>query len=358
MVPVHATHVKGAAVTAPGVTADPPVVDIDPASARFGLMGRLAGPHLPTGDGLVHAAERAQVLGATAIQVFTADPRAWADLSAPGLDVDRFRARLDAADIQLLVHASYLVNLASPDPEVHRRGIERMRREMAVAASFGARAVTMHVGSHRGAGIATGVGLVADALARILEPTMGTGGPRLVLEVSAGQGDSLGTSVEELGAIVRAAARRGIDQARLGVCLDTAHLWAAGHAVDDPTAIDALLAEVDAAMGAEALAVVHLNDSRAARGSRQDRHEHLGDGRIGAQGLAHLVRHPRLARVPMLLETPDLDSGWDAVDMARLRAWLGDERVGERAREVTDAVHGPRPHGARTHIPGSAPEPA
>jgi hypothetical protein len=111
-------------------------------------------------------------------------------------------------------------------------------------------------------------------------------------------------------------------------------------------------------MGPGALAVIHLNDSRAGRASRQDRHEHLGDGRIGAESLGHLVRHPRLVGVPFLLETPDMEAGWDALDLARVRAYLSLERAVSRPFVASHVVPAMGDGGARTHIPGSAPEPA
>jgi deoxyribonuclease-4 len=332
--------------------------DLDPDEARARLAGRRIGCHVSIGDGLLRTAERARALGVSAIQVFTDDPKAWAPRVEPHPDVDRFRALLAARDIQLLVHGSYLVNLASPDLAVHLRSIERMRHELAAAAALGALVVNVHVGSHRGAGVQRGIELAAEAIARILDGQDGLPEPRprLVLEVSAGQGDSLGVSVEEMAAIIDAAQGRGVDGARLGVCLDTAHLWGAGYALDDPSAIDALLSSVDAQMGPDGLALVHLNDSRAARGSRQDRHEHLGDGRIGEPGLGHLVRHPRLAQVPMILETPDLDAGWDVLDTDRVRALLADIPLADAV--ATDALVVPArgAGGARTHIPGSAPD--
>jgi deoxyribonuclease-4 len=338
------------------VTAPAPTITIDPALARAGLAGRRVGPHLPIRDGLLRTAARAEALGASALQVFTDDPKAWAPRTGDLVDVDLFRALLEASDILLLVHASYLVNLASPDPDVHARSTERMRREMAAAAELGARAVNVHVGSHRGAGVAAGVERVGEAIARIVDPDAGRSGPLLVLETSAGQGDSLGVSIEELAAVIDAAERRGIDRARLGVCLDTAHLWSAGSAVDDPLVLDALLASIDATLGDTALAMVHLNDARVAMGSRQDRHEHLGDGRIGGLGLGHLARHPRLIDVPMLLETPGLDGGWDAVDMARVRAYLAHEPGAAGVLPRSDMVPAAGVGGACVHIPGSPPE--
>jgi deoxyribonuclease-4 len=330
-------------------------IDILPDPRRDLLGGRRIGCHVSIGDGLLRAAERARSLGVSAIQVFADDPKAWIPRGAPHPDSDRFKALLEAWDIQLVVHGSYLVNLASPDAQIHARSVERMRHELASGAALGARLVNVHVGSHRGAGVDRGGQRAADAIARILdgEDQRPGIGPRLVLEVAAGQGDSLGTTVEELAAILDAAQLLGVDRARSGVCLDTAHLWSSGYALDEPSAIDALLARVDGTMGPDALTMVHLNDSRAARGSRQDRHEHLGDGRIGESGLGHVVRHPRLARVPMILETPDLDDGWDALDMQRVRTLLvGGSLADPGVVPVRDAG------GARTHTPESPPDAA
>jgi deoxyribonuclease-4 len=147
----------------------------------------------------------------------------------------------------------------------------------------------------------------------------------LVLEDSAGQGDSVGVTLAELGAILRAAADHGADPARVGICLDTAHLWGAGYALDTPAGVDALVEELRREVGLDRLAMLHLNDSRAARGSRMDRHEHVGGGAIGAAGMGALLRHPALTGVPAYLETPGMDTGWDAVNMDRVRRLLAGE---------------------------------
>jgi deoxyribonuclease-4 len=168
-----------------------------------------------------------------------------------------------------------------------------------------------------------GVERTAQAIERIVRDLGPEGAvPRLVLEDSAGQGDSLGVTIEELGCILDAAERRGVPRQRLGVCLDTAHLWGAGYDLDDPGSVDAMLAGLDQVVGGDGLAMIHLNDSLAPKGSRADRHQHIGQGRIGERGLGHLVRHPRLSTVPMILETPGMEHGWDAVNMARVRALL------------------------------------
>lgn len=278
---------------------------------------------MPFGAGLGYAAERAVVVGAGAIALFTDDPTGWTVRAEPREGLDTFRDSLAGSDIELHVHASYLVNLATPDPEVARRSVMRLIHELEIARSYGARTLNVHVGSHKGSGVDVGIARAGVALAAVLAARPAdVVEPRLVLEDSAGQGAAVGVTVEELAAILEAAQARGADPARLGVCLDTAHLWSAGHALDDPDSIDALLARADALLGAQALMLVHANDSRARAGSRTDRHEHLGAGAIGAVGLGHLLSHPRLESVPMILETPGMQAGWDAVNMARVRELL------------------------------------
>jgi deoxyribonuclease-4 len=159
----------------------------------------------------------------------------------------------------------------------------------------------------------------------------------LVLEDSAGQGDTVGVTMAELGAILAAADRHGADPARYGICLDTAHLWGAGYPIDSAVGVDALIAELREQVGLDRLAMLHLNDSRAGRGSRQDRHEHLGGGRIGAAGMRALLWHPDLRHVPAYLETPGMDTGWDAVNMDRVRRLLAGEPLPELPAEAFEA---------------------
>lgn len=147
----------------------------------------------------------------------------------------------------------------------------------------------------------------------------GPGAPILVLENTAGSGAGLGASVEQFHRILDATAERSVDQARLGICLDTAHLWGAGVDIGEPEGVDALVDEVEARLGLARLVMVHLNDSKAALGSHADRHQHLGAGTIGVRGLARLLTHPRLGHVAYYLETPGMDEGYDAVNVARAR---------------------------------------
>ena len=152
----------------------------------------------------------------------------------------------------------------------------------------------------------------------------------------------MGVSIDELARIADAAAALGIAGSRLGFCLDTAHAWGAGIALDTPEEIDAWLAEFERRIGLGRLLMVHLNDSRSDRGSRHDRHEHIGAGRIGERGLRHLLRHPLLRAVPFVLETPGMDEGYDAINLARCRALIAGEPLEAlpgRAFEVSSGGH-------------------
>jgi deoxyribonuclease-4 len=312
-----------------------------PAAARSGWERRL-GAHLSLGAGLLRAAARAETLGIRALQLFTDNPTAWRRRTSPPRDLDAFRARIAGLGIDpVVVHAPYLLNLASPDEAVWTRSVEGLARELAVAPTFGARFIVLHLGSHLGSGSAAGIDRIARGVAAALELVGGRGeaagershgaaaGPgsgarpdavRILLENSAGSGDAVGSTVAELADVVRAIEAAGVPASRIGICLDTAHAWSAGIAIDRAAGVDDLLGEIERRIGLDRLGVVHLNDSRAEFGSRVDRHEHLGAGRIGTEGLGRILVHPALAHVAYILETPGMDDGWDAVNLARALA--------------------------------------
>lgn len=270
---------------------------------------------------MVKAADRAAEIGANALQVFCDNPMSWARRESLPAELDAFRARLAAGGIApLVVHASYLVNLAGDDPAFRERSVAVLIAELRTAAAYGASLLNLHVGSHRGLGIEVGIRHVAEGVEQALAGVDGEPGlPRLVLENSAGGGFTLGTSVEELAAIDAAILGRGIPRDRIGYCLDTAHAWGAGLDLRDPGAVDAFLGDFGSAIGRGRLVLVHLNDSRAELGSRADRHEHLGAGLIGETGLRTILAHPALAAATYVLETPGMDEGYDAVNLGRAR---------------------------------------
>lgn len=270
---------------------------------------------------MVKAADRAHVIGANALQVFADNPTAWRRRQGPPRELPAFRARLAAHDIApLAIHAPYLVNLAGPDETFYGRSIDLLAHDLRAAPAFGARFLNIHIGSHLGSGVDAGVARLADGLRLALaEVEDGPDSTMVVLENAAGSGFGLGVDVAELASIAEAIDARGIRSERVGFCLDTAHAWGAGIDLADPAATDAFLADFDTRIGLDRLPMIHLNDSKAERGSRLDRHEHVGAGRIGATGLAHLLGHPTLGHVAWFLETPGMDEGYDAVNMARVR---------------------------------------
>jgi deoxyribonuclease-4 len=273
------------------------------------------------------------------MQIFTDNPTAWKRRAEPPRELAAFRQRLREHDIgPVSIHASYLVNLAGSHAESFERSVDLLAHELRHAPAFGARFVNVHIGSHLGLGVTAGIERLAEGIRRTLwaadAPPDDAGaapdedavdgapaGPAmLVLENSAGSGGGLGTNVHELARIGAAVSALGIPADRIGFCLDTAHAWGAGIDMSRPSAIDDLVATFDARIGLERLVMVHLNDSRSERGSRTDRHEHLGAGRIGPAGLAHVLCHPRLAHATFMLETPGMDVGYDAINLRRARA--------------------------------------
>ncbi|HET7028608.1 MAG TPA: deoxyribonuclease IV [Candidatus Limnocylindrales bacterium] len=288
------------------------------------IRGPRLGVHLAHARGLLAAADRAAEIGADTIQVFVDNPTAWRRRAEPPKALPAFRERLASAGIApIAVHAAYLVNLAGSDGRFHRQSIAVLAEELRAGAGYGARFVNAHVGSHLGSGPDRAVAQVVDAVSAALDATADLDArPMLVLENSAGGGNAFGTTIEELSEIFDAIRRRGIPDAAVGLCLDTAHLWGAGYALDDASAVDALFVSVEASIGIHRLVMLHLNDSKSERGSRSDRHEHIGAGRIGPLGLGNVLRHPAVGHVAAYLETPGMAEGYDAINLARARALL------------------------------------
>ena len=281
--------------------------------------GRRLGAHLPVSTGLVQAAERAGEIGASAMQIFGDNPTAWRRKEGHSPQLPDFRRRVEELDIApIAIHAAYLINLAGSDPGFFERSIEILAHELRVAPAYGARFVNVHTGSHKEAGLAVGIDRIAIGVERVLrEVPDGPDAALLVLENSAGGGAAVGTTIEELAAVAEAVGARGAPSRRLAFCVDTAHAWAAGYRLSEPEEIDAFLARWDEMIGLERLVMMHLNDSKSELGSRLDRHEHVGAGRIGERGMAHLLRHPQLAHVATYVETPGMDDGYDAINVRR-----------------------------------------
>lgn len=295
--------------------------------------------HVSTAGGLSACVGRVQALGAEAVQVFASSPRRWATRDYTPTEVIAFGRALGDLGLPLFIHSSYLVNLASPDPALWSRSADGLAHALSFGALAGAAAVVTHVGSHRGEGFEAGASRVADAVARAADRGCRTlegvaaGArlplPSLLLETSAGGGHSLGRSPGELGRLLGDLAGAGV---RVGVCLDTAHLFGAGYPIQRAEGLAEFLQELEGALGSAAIGLVHLNDSSAALGSRADRHENLWEGRIGREGLRGWVCHLVLRRVPFVLEVPGFDGrGPDRRNLWRARRLCRPEPTGATA---------------------------
>ena len=266
--------------------------------------------------GLHLALERGHALGCFAVQIFVKNQRQWAAPPLRDDDVRAFRAARRASRVRsVFAHASYLINLASPDPAAWQRAVSFFTDELERAEALGLACVAIHPGSHLGTGTEAGLDRVAQAVAEVLRRTRGYR-VRVALENTAGAGGSVGRTFGELGALVKR-----LDGARrVGVCLDTCHLFAAGYDIRSPAGYDAAMAECAREVGIGRVVAFHLNDARAPLGSGLDRHEHIGRGYLGLPAFRLLLNDPRFAAVPKVLETPkEPEPAADLRNLATLR---------------------------------------
>jgi deoxyribonuclease-4 len=276
------------------------------------------GIHLGVNKGLMKAGRRARQIGATALQIFSDNPTAWRRRAEPPRDAATFVAYVQNAGISpIAIHASYLINLAGSSEPFASQSLAGLIHEVQRAPAYGASLVNVHIGSHRGGGSKAGLGRIAANVAKVLAAT--PPGVSLVLENSAGGGDTLGATIEQLTQILESvSAIEGTAVEQLSFCLDTAHLWGSGYDVSTEDGVNQVVNRFAECIGLDRLVLVHLNDSRSMLASRSDRHEHLGAGQIGPVGLGALLRDPRLrAGTTFVMETPGVDEGYDAVNMRR-----------------------------------------
>ena len=278
----------------------------------------LAGAHVSVAGGIHTAIDRGEGIGADAVQIFTQSPRAWRPTNHDPANFERFKERRAEAGIgPVLCHALYLINLAAPDDTVYEKSRASLLNTVEVACAIEADGVVLHVGSHLGAGFEAGleraVPALEEALARCSDLTW------LLLENSAGAGGTIGRSIDELAVLVE----RLNGHPRLGICLDSCHLWVSGVDVTDAAALDATIADVDERIGLDRLRCLHVNDAAAALGSNRDRHANLGEGELG-EGLGVFLAHPKLQGLPAVLEVPGPDGhGPDADEVQKLRKLHG-----------------------------------
>jgi len=266
---------------------------------------------------LHRAIQTARSLGCNVAQIFTKNASTWRERTLSQAEIDTFgRAKTEANILAVASHTSYLINIAGPDQRKRRRSCRALTQELLRAQALGLFAVVLHPGAHMGDGTGAGIRRAAAALNAVFAETP-KAGPRLLLETTAGQGTCLGRRFEELADIMA----RVDDPQRVGVCLDTCHVFAAGYDLRSEAACRSTLEDFDRVIGIEHLYLIHLNDAKAALGSRIDRHAHIGAGCIGMEGFGFFINDPRFERMPKILETPKENDG-DRKNLARLRNLL------------------------------------
>ncbi|BBA96796.1 putative endonuclease IV [Actinacidiphila reveromycinica] len=267
--------------------------------------GRLRNPvgaHVPVAGGLAaKGLAYAEQLGAEAVQVFVANPRGWATGPGEPAQDEEFRARCAEAGLPAYVHAPYLINFGSHTPETVDRSVASLRHSLRRGRRIGALGVVVHTGSATGGrDRGTALAQVRERMRPLLDELTHDDDPWLLLESTAGQGSSLCSLAEDLGPYLDALDRHP----RVGLCLDTCHVFAAGHDLAAPGGVGRAFAEIEQAAGAGRLRLIHANDSKAGCGAHLDRHENIGAGRIGAAAFREILAHPATAGVPLVIETP------------------------------------------------------
>jgi deoxyribonuclease IV len=260
----------------------------------------LLGSHLSIAGGLPLAVDRAVVNGLEALQIFSKSSNQWRARELPAEEIRAFRAKVEHASLaHVVAHASYLINLGAPDPALRQRSIDAFGEELDRAEALGLDGVVIHPGAYTTGTEARGLRLVAGAISRLLRARR-QGRTLVILEHTAGQGTSLGWRFEHLARMLE-----HLDgHPRVAVCLDTCHLWAAGYDLATEDGYRETFESFDALVGLDRLRVFHVNDSKKDRGSRRDRHDHIGKGTIGLDAFRRLLNDPRFAQLPMILETP------------------------------------------------------
>ena len=285
-------------------------------SLRIGIHTSIAGSHL-------NALESARKLGCNALQIFSASPRMWhtANVRIPESDAKAFRAR--RAELQLgplVVHANYLINLAAAQPMLRTRSIQGFHEELVRAVMLGADFLVVHPGAKGESSMELAIATVVESVKQAARHVP-MAGMRILIENTAGMGTSVGARLEDVAQILR-----GLRELQVGVCLDTAHLFAAGYDIRSEAGLANIIAHIDHTSGLDNVPVFHVNDSKIPLGGKVDRHEHIGKGKIGEQAFMRFLQHPRFGSVPpegvagraFLLETPIDDPGDDRRNVAKL----------------------------------------
>ena len=278
----------------------------------------LLGAHLSIAGGFCKAVHRANALGCNTFQVFTKNTSSWKERVLTAVDIADFKTAAEKSGIvQTAAHTSYLINLASPDRDKRSKSGRALLAEINRASQLGIPYVVMHPGAHMGCGETEGIRRLTEGLNQVLA-AVPDATVRLLLETTAGQGTSLGHRFEHIAELIQGVSQKD----RIGVCLDTAHIFAAGYDIRTQTAFDKSMTDFDTIVGLYHLRLLHLNDSKKELGSRVDRHEHIGKGTIGIECFRLIMNDPCFRSVPKIIETPKgfKEEGWDARNLEWLHS--------------------------------------
>lgn len=289
---------------------------------RSGKVSCLLGAHFSIAKGLHNALYEAQAYGCNALQIFTKNATTWKERTLSQDEIDRFdQVREHTGITAIASHTSYLINLATYEKKKHTMSCNALKNELVRSSMLGIPFVVLHPGAHMGKGEKEGIRKIAASINTIFAQTPGIQ-TRLLLETTAGQGSGLGHTFEQLTAIMDRVENKDL----LGVCLDTAHIFAAGYDIRTASAYHETIDAFDAKTGLEHLYLIHLNDSKKDLGSRVDRHEHIGEGLIGLKAFKSIMNDKRLINIPKIIETPKEKEGtdYDTVNLNRLRGLIHD----------------------------------
>ena len=289
-------------------------------------MNMRVGVHTSIAGALVNAAHRAHEIGCDTFQIFSANPRGWHESKPSAESCAKFcEARAGYRLRPLAIHANYLINLAAADPVVRLPSVAAFRRELQRALSLRAEYVVLHPGSAKNGSHSSAVKRFVQSLLTAIKGLQ-LDGLSVLIENTAGQGSVLGSTFEEMAEILE-----GIrPEVPAGVCIDTAHSFAAGYAIHTPRGLGDALRKLDATVGLRNVRLIHANDSKSAFASHVDRHQHIGEGQIGAEGFRRILRHPKLRAIPFICETPVDKPDDDRRNVEMMR------RLGNREKRVAN----------------------
>jgi deoxyribonuclease-4 len=294
--------------------------------AVFGIVASKIGFHVSIAGGISNSVDNAGEIGCTAFQIFSRNPRGWAAKALDDVDVALFKNKLSASGIKkdsVVVHMPYLPNLSGPPGELYEKSARTLAEELQRCSYLGIRYLVVHLGSHMGKGSDSGISQLSRAIANathLLNDPQDRNSVTILLENNAGQKNSIGATFEELQTILGKVRGSGGD---VGICLDTCHLFASGYDVRSCDNVEDTLETFDDVVGLRELKVVHLNDSKGKLGSNLDRHQHIGLGEIGLEGIAAFLNHAKIRNLPFIMETPIDDVRGDEENLKAVLALAG-----------------------------------